>query len=408
MPAQTYRRKDFISVCVAFLTSTLIVWQATVRAADSPAPSPRLAWLHDGLAFTSTWYALSHSGHATDFKEDENGNFIAPDGTTLQGTERSSTSAGGITQTIISCIDGQKVFLVGSAYSDMRLLGFPDPVSQGTPRTYLVGTNSQVDLWIDPARLDQYRATPPENTVVAPLQWKSGNQMVNAIRVTNVTPNHYIDHIYDANSGLCLHAAEASTGAAPQLKYLAPGDTGQGDTQLAVFDLVSLRDVKTPWAAEPMPTWTSQFKVLHYTGQTQGPNPFIDGPPKQLGLDVTRLDSGNGWLSLATAGCLYVQGQPRFPSKGFYLSGHDQYASFFAGPNALATLQQGQVLDNDPVTHVQTSVGTVDGNSVTIVSESGGGQSFRTFDRQSGKLIAFGNVSALTRYRTTFQLQGEE
>ena len=68
----------------------------------------------------------------------------------------------------------------------------------------------------------------------------------------------------------------------------------------------------------------------------------------------------------ATNGYALVQGQPRFPTKGIFVSGRGQYDGFFAGPVALAKLQQGQVLDEDSITHIKTVVTQTDDHTVTM------------------------------------------
>jgi hypothetical protein len=402
-----FRRTSARQFCAIEVIALALLATSAARAGDDAAANTRVPFLHDGLAITASWYAMNHAGRATDFKEDENGGWTAPDGSHLDASNRPSTSAGGVSECVVSCIDGEKVFLVYRTYTDMRALGLPDPVLQGSPKTFMANLDKS-DLWIDPATLAQMQSDPASHLAVVPLQWKKGDQAVDAVRVIRITPDHYIDHVFEKSTGLCLHAAESSIGTTPQLKYLAPGDTAGGDTQLSVFDFIAMRDVKTPRDNEPMPPWTSQFKVLHYRGQSALPNPWVNGPPKQLGLDVSRLDNGNGWMSLSTLGWIYVRGQPAYPTKGVYISGHDQYDGFFAGPDGLATLRQGQVLDTDPVTHVKTSVAQADASSVTIAYTSQSGQAYYTYDRQAGKLIGFGTYSNMTRIRTSFQLQGQE
>jgi hypothetical protein len=217
-----------------------------------------------------------------------------------------------------------------------------------------------------------------------------------------------MDHVYDRRSGLCLHAADSSTGAAPQLKYIAPGEAAAGDTQLSSFEFISLRDVHTPWANEAMPAWTGQFKAMHYRGETQMPRTAIPTQPTELAVDVTRHDIGKNWVSLDDESCVLVQGQRRFVNKILFVCGQDQYDTFFAGPAALANLQTGQILDADPLTHVQITVAQADARAVTIRSSSSGTELEHTFDRQTGKLIGLGRTDMLTKFQTTLQLQSEE
>jgi len=392
--------------CAALLFSAHPA-HAQVENNPTPGPNPKVPWLHEGLVFTASWYAQSHSGHSMDFKEDENGNWQAPDGTPLAGSEHPSTSAGGISQAVVTCMGGDKVVLEMQSFTDMRMLGFPDPIPQGKPKTFYVAI-AQCDLWMEPDILQSLTSDPSANRVVQPIKWISGNQQIDAIRVTIVKPDHYITHVYDRSTGLCLHAAEASQGSTPELKYTIPGETPAGDSQLSSYNFISTRTKNTPWATEQMPAWTSTFKTLHYVGQSQVAGGFMPSTPTQLGLDVTRYQSGDGWLGMTTSGFLIAQGEQKYPQQGYYLAGRDEFDTFFAGPNSLANLQQGQVLDSDPVTHVQTVVSAADGNSVTITESNASASVYHTFDRASGKVIAFGKTDTQTKIQTSFQLQSEE
>jgi hypothetical protein len=371
-------------------------------------PSPNNPWLHTGLVISSTWLAAYYPGHATDFKQDEHGDWLGPDGTHLKATDRPGTSAGGITQSVISCIGGKLAIIVTSSYADMRVLGVRDPALQGFPNSYVVNLE-ETDLWIDPVKLAQMKNDPANHIVIFPVQWKAGNQIVDAMRIVYIKGEHYMDHVYDRRSGLCLHAADSSTGAAPQLKYIAPGEAAAGDTQLSSFEFISLRDVHTPWANEAMPAWTGQFKALHYRGETRFNNATFGGqPPSPITLDVTRQDIGKNWVSLSGETSVFLLGRMQPQKKTLYVCGQDQYASYFAGPAALAKLHAGQVLDTDPLTHVQTTVSQADANSVTIHSSSAGAEVQRTYDRQSGKMTGFSQMDMLTKFQTTIQLQSEE
>lgn len=370
-------------------------------------PNPKLAWLKPGDVFTAQWSVMSHPGHAFDFKQDDHGKWVATDGTHLQAQGRPGTSASGLSQVVVSAVGHDRAIIVYTAYTDMRLLGMADPVPQGTPKTLPVDL-TQCDIWISPAKLAQMRSDPAAHLVVQPVQWTYNGKPVDAIRVASGGEDHHIDHVYDRASGLCLHAAESSAGAAPQLKYLAPAEGAADDTLFTSFDFLALREAHAPWASEPMPAWTKQFKTLHYQGESLTPNGFGMATPTQLFLNVERQDAGDDWLALRTDGGVMVRGEPRFPTQGFYLCGRDQYDTFFASPGALAKLQKGQMLDTDPITHIEIRVSQADGRSVTIEAANGGSQVYHTFDVQTGKLIAFGRADGMTKIKSSFQLNGEE
>jgi hypothetical protein len=394
------------------LAASTLLWSIIVPvagAAAQNAPNAQVPWLHEGAVLCMKWGAMSHSGQGTGFKLDQQGNWVGDDGTRMDAYSRPSGSASGVSEVIVTCIEKGHVCLIRYGFADMRLLGFPDPLVLGEPVTFFVPVSGHIDLWMPPAKL----ATLPKfdqvtHAVAQNIQWPFGGKQVDAIRVTTADQNHWVDHVYDRASGLCLHGAESSTGAPPELNYLAPGDTRSGDTMLSVSDLLSVRDQNTPWATEALPPWCGQFKVLHYHGTSGVPYSPFGGRPAELGLDVTRIDSGIGWLSVGTNGWIMFRGQPSPPKKGIIICGRDQYDSFFAGPAALAKLQQGQVLDEDPVTHVKTEVTQADGQSVTITSSSAGILVSHTFDVRSGKLVSSSQTDRQTHIVTTFQLQGEE
>jgi len=395
------------SLVVSTLLWSILVPVAGALADD--APTAQVPWLHEGVLLTMKWGAMSHSGQGTGFKLDQEGNWIGDDGARMDAYGRPSGSASGVSQVKVSCIEKGQVFLSSQGFADMRLLGIPDPLALGEPATLFVPVEGQVDMWVPPAKLAGIKKYDPiTHTVVQNIQWPVGAKQVDAIRATNADENHWLDHVYDRASGLCLHAAESSTGGPPQLKYLAPGDTRAGDTMLTVVDLISVRDQHTPWATEPLPAWCSRFKVLHYRGTSGIANSPWGGPPAQLGLDVSYKNSGQGWLAVDTSGWVMVRGQPSPATKGIILCGRDQYDSFFAGPAALARLQQNQVLDDDPITKVRTQVTQADGQSVTITSSSGGILVSHTFDVQTGKLLSYNRTDRQTKVVTTLQLQGEE
>jgi hypothetical protein len=358
---------------------------------------------------TLRWCVFSHAGQGIGFKLDKDGAWEGTDGTHMDAYNRESGSASGVTQINVTCIDKGQALLISHAYADMQLLGFADPLALGEPSTFYVPADGQIDLWWMPAKLAAMKPFDPvTKAVVQAVQWPVGDKRVDAIRVTTADQDHWVDHVYDRATGLCLHEAEACTGAAPELRYLAPGDVRAGDTMLSVMDFVSLRDQHTPWATEPMPQWCSQFKVLHYRGSAGMPYSPYAGPPAQLGLDVSYRKSGENWLAVDTSGWIMIRGQPSPPQKGVIICGHDQYDSFFAGPAALAKLQQGQILDDDPITHVRTQVTAADGQTVTITSSSAGIMISHTFDVATGKLRSSSKTDRQSHIVTNFQLDSEE
>jgi hypothetical protein len=378
--------------------------------ADEPPPiNPAMTYLHRGATLSLSWKVFSYPGQWTNLTPDANGDWVAADGTRLSASSRQGVSGSGVSQAEVIRLERDRAWLLTQSFTDMRLLGFADPLAQGRPVTIPAPT-ALCDLWIDPARLATLRSDGAAHTVVQPIRWTAGVRPVDAIRVIVLRPGHLLDHVFERTTGLCVHASSIDQGAAPQSPYYLSGDTHAGDTMMTYVDVLSVRDQHTPWADEPMPAWTSRFKVLHYTGSTGivSPNPMIGGRMTPLQMDVTNTGSGDGWLSVDTNAWAIVRGQPTPPVKSHFQCGRDQFNTFAAGPAALAKLTAGQLLDEDPATHVRTAVAQADARHVTITQTSAGLDVSFTFDVGSGALVSTTRTDRQTRNVTTFQLASEE
>jgi hypothetical protein len=385
----------------------VLIFLGCSRALAAP-PIAELPWLHEGLQITSTWYAAIAPGTGSSFVEDEHGNWVvAETGKTFKRSDRQGTDASGLSQVTVACIDGQNIVLVSQGYATATALGIPAPVPLQNALSFVVSPDDAPDYWMLPSKLAAMRSDPSHGISVAAVQWKLADRVIDAIRVQNVGAAGYVDHVYDRKTGGCVHFATASRGNNVP-KVLAPGETPQGDLTLTQGDFVAMRDLNVPWAKQQTPAAAAAAKALHYRGSLTMLN-GLPTPPSQITLDLKITDRGDGWLSAAATSQTQFQGLPPTPASTSQIScGRAQFAGLWAGPAALAQMQRGQVLDEDPLTKMRTIVAKVSDTSVVISHTNSGGQIANEYDKRSGLLTTSSFINAIARQQILVRLQARE
>jgi hypothetical protein len=396
----------FQSLAAGLILAAFALPMSVLGAAPAQGPVPGLPWVHEGLVLTYTWYAAIAPGNGSYYEEDDHGDMILHStGQRYTRHTQTGTSGSGWMQIAVVCIDGDKVVLATNNFGDAGSLGRNAPVPQGSSSA-VAAVRDPGDYWMDPAKLLSLHTAPAEHILVSRVGWRAGNNTVDAIRVQVVKGSSYSDHVYDAKSGLCIHVASSSRGAAPKL--VGPGDMGRGDTTITHNDFVSARDVMAPWASEPTPDWVAKIRELHYRGSitSHGPLPTV---PNVLTLDMEAAARGRGWAEYSVVSTQHTQGAPDIPPGKIELaSGRNQIGGMWAGPAALARLRQGQVLDQDPVTKMRTVVSRVDDSSVVIAATNAAGEIDSQYDKRTGMLIGSSFYDVLTMQQRTLKLQGRE
>ena len=390
---------------IGFMATGAVVIAGPGRA-PAGSPVPRLPWVHEGLALTYTWYAARTAGNGSYYEEDANGNWILHStGQRYNRLEQQGTSGSGWMETLVACIEGDKVVLATSTYGNAGSLGRNAPVPQGST-SILASAVDPGDYWMDPAKLASMHTNPSTNLLVQHVSWRSNNREVEGIRVQIIHGTTYSDHIYDARTGMCIHVASSFEGSPPRI--VGPGDMGRGDTTITRNDFVSMRDVNIPWADEPMPDWVARIRSLHYRGAmtSHGPLPTV---PNVLTFDLEALNHGRDWAEFNAVSGQQMQGGINIPPSRAQLAfGGAEIGGVWAGPAALARLRQGQVLDEDPVTQMRTVVGRVDDSSVVFKTSNAAGDVENQYDKHTGMLIGTSSFDVLTMQQRTLRLQGHE
>jgi hypothetical protein len=378
------------------------IWAAGARAQQGPVSG--LPWLHEGMVLTNTWYAAVAPGTNSIFTEDANGDWIdQSSGQHFVRTDRQGTSGSGWTQTTIACIDGDKVVITNQSFGDAGALGNNVPVPLQGTTSLVTSVRQAADYWTDPASLANLRSG--NGVDVSPANWKIGDRTYDAIRLQTFG-NGYTDHVYDRKTGLCIHFASAVRGSQVP-RELAPGETAQGDLTLTHGNFVSMRDLAIPWAGQPMPDAARQFQTMHWSGQTisRGPLPTV---PNMVTLDLQVTDRGNGWVAVSATSALQMQGAPAIPpSTSQIVFGGSQFNGLWAAPAALSNLHEGQVLDDDPVTHMRLEVKKADGNSVVMSQSNPAGEIDSVYNTHTGMLTESSFLNVLSKQQLVLRVAGQ-
>jgi hypothetical protein len=210
--------------------------------------------------------------------------------------------------------------------------------------------------------------------------FKVAGQTYDGVWISMHQPKFAALTIYDHKTGLLLQRQVTSQGAPPK-EYLAGEPSPTGDVFNLGVTLMSVRDINIPWANEAMPDWLLNTKALHYrTGYT---NTGMQGPPVWVygKIDTIIQGHGNGWLKLSTTQSVGPNA-PLQPTLSAWAP--DLLGSLWVGPVALSKLQQGQVLDEDPITQMRVVVTDVNNQTITITESNGICSRAATYDKQSG------------------------
>jgi hypothetical protein len=377
------------------------------RTARADGPITRLHWLHEGTLVTYSWYAATAPGNGSDYQEDADGDWVNPTtGQRYSRTTQQGNSGTGFSQMTIACIDGSTAIISTQSFGNAGLLGrnVPVPLQGGT--SFITPVDQCDDYWIDPQKLANIHTDASTGMLVTGVQWKTAAGAIDAIRIQKIAGGNFSLHVYDPKTGLCLHYASAVHGTAPRL--VGPGDFGQGDVTLSQGDFISTRDLAIPWSSENIPDAILGLKALHYRGQTTSTG-ILPTTPNDIAIDLTFATHGRNWAQLNAITHAQIRGLPPAPPANSQIAfGHAQFGGLWAGTTALASLHQGQVLDEDPITKMKTIVSAVDANSIIIAQQNAAGEIDSRYDKATGLMTGSSFVNVLSQEQITITLQSRE
>ncbi len=331
------------------------------------APAP--AWVHPGTRLVYYAAAASVAGMGTDFKLDENGDWVTADGRRVGGSPKQGGGSGhGLTQVdVVFLSDAQSVLAVTS-------WGF---TPEGSPR--LIGDASGVgipgaggDWWLSPAVLQRVPERNGADLKILRGPYSARGKQFQALWFWSGNAQGNQVHVYDLASGVLLHAGSSTDQAAAQ--FVDPNAPVSATRLLTTTTVVDVRDVAVPWADDPAPDWLATLGTLGWAGAYAVVIPNVPVYQQGLSVRLTANDRGPGWARFTTDIVLQnSMGLPPTTQQTVRVAGPAQLGGLYVPPAAFARLTPGQVLDRDPDTKYSFSVGqaaNVDGRpAVTFVGE---------------------------------------
>lgn len=295
---------------------------------------------------------------------------------------------------------GQGYTIIDVLYLDaqtclMRYTSYTLDPTDGRIATAAVGAELSTggtcsDFYVNPTTLQQMQPQSTSTLRVMRGPYTLGNITVDAVMIAQGTGSGYMNSSYDSATGLLVVASSRSQGADIPTITNSTLHAGAGNTMLTYTQLLNARAMAGIGIVEQLPAYVLDTNRLLYDCSMITSVPGAGAMETPCRLEV-RVGQRNPLWALTSA----VQSTPN-PITGIAdtaestnvlaATGHGGY---FASPALLARLQQGSVLDQDPVTGVRTSVGGVDARSVTIFEEGNGERRAFVYDPSSGWLLQY-------------------
>jgi hypothetical protein len=242
-----------------------------------------------------------------------------------------------------------------------------------SPLSHAVGLPGVGEIWFAPQALANAESAAGPAFEVARLPLEVEGVAYEVVRMRSVTEGGEEVWAFEVASGLLVFYRQAL--------YWPDGTQRSGIT----MSLLGRRQVRLPWRRGSVPAWVEPGLVGRLAGSQGFDLGF--GPytplPLELHTRVTRVES----LWSEHAQTVSMQGQTIGSSVG--ATGVAQlFGGLWLPPEALETLEAGNVLDQDPITEVETRVEQAGPRQIVLVAAGPGHLTRLTYDAQNGRLIA--------------------
>lgn len=310
--------------------------------------------------------------------------------------EARSTAGEGYMQVTILHVEEQ---LCVMSVADYLLDPLERTLSASGSNIFVSRDGSCGEYWIPPERLQQMpQQNAPELSVSrGPVEHEGHNY--NGIYISSdiqQTRNH---RLYDLDTGILLNIT-MGTGE--------PGGPSANPTSSSYNRLQRVRQLELPWRVnQPLPDHIRNLQRLEYQGSTSVAYPGVPSVEisSQLRLEVQQRNPTWLLLTMTTTTSPSPGMPPTPPSQAQWVL--TAASGFFVPPEALRTLQPGQLLDEDPVIGLRMVVERVDASGVVIAQQGATINSSQTFDLQTGLMTTstlqqqFAGTTQTIRYQLT-------
>ncbi len=346
------------------------------------------AWVKPGARITIWVGSATYmgSGNMTTLVPDPNGNLVKKNGQRV----RKSTAGGGAGGPAGAGFMQIDIISASSEVVLMDVRTFTGDGQVSKPHLSMVTGQAahpgSCEYWIHPTLLQQLKLGPCGPWNVLKGTWPVQDRTYNAVVFQNAE-GHVV---YDLDSGVCLglsHGTDSTsthTQLDPNTGRYGPATSNNRSMSESYF--VGIRQLNLPWASDGI-----EAQALNYEGGTfRGElvvTPNYGQPGSPLAYEMSVLNRGIGWFG---AQILQVMNGEKAPMNRFTAA--TQVGGLCMNPKSLANLQQGQVIDQDPVTgyrtHVEFKGSSNQGQAVVgIVEEGPGGLVRWVYSATTGELV---------------------
>jgi len=343
-------------------------------------PGARIAyWLGSGT-FNSTGHGL--------FKPDANGEIQDTNGNRYSRQEGSGNvaSAGYLVYTVHAVNEKGEVLLTTENYG---ISGLGEGVTPGVLMVQKLDASTGAGIWIAPEKLAQAKPSDQGGLRIMVGPWSIDGKVYNAVCIAASGAST----TYDRTTGMLISSLSKST-TKKQAGFSLDGNTltpERGETTTSVVSqFKGFRYLKLPWIDQPRPQWVAKGTRLEYRIARWMEVPGVE--PLRLMSDVRYevKETGEGWVRTDRIAVMEMNQPVANPQPMEQYAGNN--GGLWMNPKVLQTLKPGQVLDEDRLLGLATTVSNVgqlpNGRQFLEIQTRGAQFSLTTaFDVESGVAI---------------------
>jgi hypothetical protein len=360
---------------------------------NAPAPN----WLKPGMRLVYHQASASVPITGMTIVEDPDGSLInKATGQHFRQDENPGTGGHGYLQVDVISVQPDAVVFASRSY---LINGVPTgPLSLTSLSGYVTTPSVVGEVYINPDVAQKYLKLNGDGVKSIPGKYQTMDKTFDAIWQQVSSNGNGITHVWDPQTGLCLHSYSCSTTAASNVTVNGGTQQSGGGTMLTQSTLVSMRQKKIPWTQNQLPAALRDLHELVYEGAQQIDIPGAGNlPTSPIQIKMTVIGRGPDFVHLERTGMMMIAGSaPSDFGKSYVVSGPADMVPLAVDPADLANLKMGQILDRDPATQSTISVSFIGrdraGHDLLTLSEQypGGPQNFQndvTYDRATGLMV---------------------
>ena len=344
-----------------------------------PAPD----WVREGTRM-SYYSATADVPLANEkFIFDEEGDWVGQTtGKKYRREEIFGAAGHGVTQVDVLYVDQRTSALKINSWLYSSFTGPLVPIKQA----YAIGLAAGGDWYIHPNALANLADRHGGGVIVLRMPYTIEGVTYDAVRIQQESETATFAHIYDLQDGKLLATFNSVASADKMSTVFA----------YAIFQ--GVRQMDLPWLGMDLPDWVRTAKVLRYEG-TKTYEAIRAGVvmPGSVVIEMRINDATKKYYTYTQSVSFYVPGFPLQYGQETLAGGIGEPGGLGLPIAALARLQNGQIIDIDPITGITTKVVDVDQdysglNLVVIQSANQAYSAQMTYDVSTGTMVSFNEI----------------